>query len=142
MLHIRFNYVLRHFETSEADKETEEAWEDAYAHGSRYRSRALNCDIDAVFSLLSIPLGNNWNAKTYRFLKRSQEALNDGRLADLDEIVRLRELELKGRSRSKIMNADAYREDWYGGTEMTYRLSTAISLGKEICEPLRGGKPC
>ncbi len=142
LLHIRFNYVLRHFETSEADEETEEAWEDAYAHGSRYRSRALNCDIDAVFSLLSIPLGNSWNAKTYRFLKRSQEALNDGRLADLDEIVRLRELELKGRSRSKIMNADAYREDWYGGTEMTYRLSTAISLGKEICEPLRGGKPC
>lgn len=142
LLHIRFNYVLRHFETSEADTETEEAWEDAYAHGSRYRSRALDCDIDAVFSLLDIPLGNSWNAKTYRFLKRSQEALREGRLEDLDEIVRLRELELKGRSRSKIMNADAYREDWYGGTEMTYRLSTAISLGKEICAPLRGDKPC
>lgn len=142
LLHIRFNYVLRHFETYEADKETEEAWESAYAHGSRYRSRALDCDIESVFSLLSIPLSNSWNAKTYRFLKRSQEALREGRLEDLDEIVRLRELKLKGRSRSKIMNADAYRSDWYGGTELTYRLSTAISLGREICAPLEGVGTC
>ncbi len=142
LLHIRFNYVLRHFETSEPDSETENVWEIAYAPGSRYRSRALDCNIDAAFSILSISLENSSNAQTYRFLNESQEALASGRLAKLDELIRLRELALKGRSRSKIMNADVYRGDWYGGTELTYRLSTATSLAAEICAGLRGDKPC
>lgn len=138
LLHIRFNHVLRHFETDEPDEETEHEWELAYAFGSRYRSRALRCDVDGAFRLLEVP-GGGMNARTRRFLLEAQKHLASGDLASLDAAITNRELQLKGRSRSKIMNAAAYRGEWYGGTELTYRLSTAASLAREICSPLEGG---
>lgn len=134
LLHIRFNYVIRReagvpLEEDEAGR----LWEElAYSDDSPYRQRAEKMSVGEVFKASRVSLGDAKNRATRDFLQEAQVAYKEENLSKLDALLAARERRLKGEPRSKIANAKAYANDWFGGSELTYRLEVALMVAQEI----------
>lgn len=148
LLHIRFNHVLAHAaEDCPTDDVSVVAWENAASESSPYWKRALRCDVEEAFSSAGVSIGTagSRNYRTWRFLKDARSAIAGGDADALDDLIRNRERQIKGKARSKIENAALYVTSasgtrlWYGGRELTYRLPYALRFAEEITAPLGGG---
>lgn len=138
LLHIRFNYVIRRqAEVSLEGDEAAQLWEElAYDDDSPYRQRVEQMSIDEVIKASRVPLDDLKNQATRNFLRQAQEAYMARNLSKLDALLAAREKRLKGEPRSKIANAKAYADDWFGGNELTYRLEVALMVAHEIAMTL------
>lgn len=135
LLHIRFNYVLRS-KAEVPDFKTNYAsllWKRyAYNPGSTYHRRTMKLDIGSVFEACDVHNTGTRNTETYQFLQAAQKAYLNKDLDALDSLIEKREKHLKGEPRSKIANAKAYADQWFGGIELTYRLEVALMVANEI----------
>lgn len=117
---IRYNIILSACENKEAVSE----WD-------RLKDNALNLadiDLDAIFQRLEI---KNFSLK--RFLTRLKEAFMIENLEAADQIIKAREIELKGKERSKLNRVGEFNKDaWVGGKLLDFRFSDARNLINDI----------
>ena len=135
LLHIRFNHLLRRraevpdFESNAASLRWEQF---AYSPDSVYHERTLAFDVDETFKASGVSLHSVRDFETRKFLSEAKAAYLDHDLVLLDALIERREKHLKGAQRSKIVNAKAYAQEWFGGLELTYRLNVALMVASEI----------
>lgn len=135
LMHIRFNHLLRRkaevpeFETNWASR----LWQRyAYDASSVYHRRTVALDVAETFRRSGVSIGHGRNFETYRFINAARNAYLQHDLGELDSLIEKREKHLKGEPRSKIANAKAYANEWFGGLELTYRLQVALMVASEI----------
>lgn len=99
-------------------------WE-LYAKDLKRRSEV---DLKAVFNRLSIR-----NIKLRTFLIRAQEAAREGDIAALDEIIKNREVSLKGNKRAKINRVGEFNaQSWIGIDRLDYRFTPTRRIIRDI----------
>lgn len=144
LLHIRFNYLLAQAagqDTKKADERWAEATEKS---GGLYWERAKRCKPEMFFELPGsgysvVDSSAPRNRQMKKFLNKAKKHIKNEELHELDDLIKQRELQVKGHARSKIANPAAYtglkngaQNWWYGGLEFTYRLRDALTFAKEI----------
>ncbi len=144
LLHIRFNHLLART-AGQDTKEADELWAEATDRsGGLYWERAKQCEPEGFFR----SSGSRYsvaddavlrNRRTREFLIHSKKCIENDQLQELDDLIKQRELEVKGSARSKLANPAAHtvsnsgvQDWWYGGLEFTYRLKDALTFAKEI----------
>lgn len=120
MARIRYNVMLSEGENDEAVNEWNRIQQDI-------RCRA-KVDLDVVFAKLEL-----YNAPTKGFLHGIQEAFISSDIALADELIRKRELRLKGAGRAKLSRTKEFdHSKWIGGRELDYRFSNARRILNDI----------
>ena len=97
---------------------------------SKDLKRRSEVDLKAVFSRLSIR-----NVKLKNFLLRIQEAIQNGDIAAVDDLIVKREVSLKGAKRAKTSRVGEYKEQsvgWIGIDILDYRYTPAKRIIKDI----------
>lgn len=109
------------------DGENERAvsnWE-LYAKDLKRRSEV---DLKAIFNRLAIR-----NLKLRSFLLRSQEAIRDGNIDVLDDLIRSREIALKGTKRAKTNRVGEFKgQSWIGIDRLDYRYTPTKRIVRDI----------
>jgi len=109
------------------DGENERAvsnWE-LYAKDLKRRSEV---DLKAIFNRLAIR-----NLKLRSFLLRSQEAIRDGNIDVLDDLIRSREIVLKGTKRAKTNRVGEFKgQSWIGIDRLDYRYTPTKRIVRDI----------
>lgn len=117
---VRYNVILSDGMNQAANDE----WEWICSNMKRITS----VDLDDVFSSLSIV-----NFRLRRFLTRLVDALSNGDFETADDVIINREIELKTRSRSKLVHRENYDPNgWVGGGWLDYRFSDAKQIILDI----------
>lgn len=117
---VRYNYILSNGQNDAAAAE----WQTIEGK----MPYMLSVDIDEVLQTLRIS-----NFRLRRFLIGFQSSLAAGSLADADQILIGREIEIKSRSRAKLCKRDDYANDvWIGGRLLDYRFSSAKRIITDI----------
>lgn len=121
--HLRYNVILSKGESSDILKK----WDKWYVGIMEHASIDLN---------LILPfLGRNGNL--YRFLTECKKAMQQDDIKRLDQLVINREIDLKGKSRSKLHNREDFAYNgWVGISKLQYRLPNAQKLLKDIVDGL------
>lgn len=121
--HLRYNVILSKGERDSILKK----WDEWHIGINEHASINLN--------LITPLLGRNMKLK--EFLSDCQLAMRQNNIESLDELVVKREIDLKGKTRSKLYNKDdfAYKE-WVGIGKLQYRLPNAQRLIKDIADGL------
>ncbi len=97
---------------------------------SKDLKRRSGVDLKAIFNRLSIK-----NVKLKVFLLKVQEAIREGDIAAVDELIVKREITLKGMKRAKTSRVGEYREenaDWIGIDILDYRYTPAKRIIRDI----------
>lgn len=97
---------------------------------SKDLKRRSEVDLKAVFSRLSIS-----NVKLKIFLLRIQEAIQNGDIAAVDDLIIKREVSLKGAKRAKTSRVGEYKEQstgWIGIDILDYRYTPAKRIIRDI----------
>ena len=97
---------------------------------SKDLKRRSEVDLKAVFSRLSIR-----NVKLKFFLLRIQEAIQNGDIAAVDDLIIKREVSLKGAKRAKTSRVGEYKEQstgWIGIDILDYRYTPAKRIIRDI----------
>ncbi len=85
-------------------------------------------DLNSVFGSLQID-----NPKTYNFLVNLQEYFKNGNIEEVDNLIRKREIQLKGVNRAKLSRVNEYPTDyWVGGIWLDYRFADAKRIINDI----------
>lgn len=109
------------------DGENERAvsnWE-LYAKDLKRRSEV---DLKAIFNRLAIR-----NLKLRSFLLRAQEAIRDGNIDVLDDLIRSREIALKGTKRAKTNRVGEFKgQSWIGIDRLDYRYTPTKRIVRDI----------
>lgn len=85
-------------------------------------------DLNSVFGSLQIN-----NSKTYNFLVNLQEYFANGNIEEADNLIRKREIQLKGVNRAKLSRVNEYPSDsWVGGMWLDYRFADAKRIINDI----------
>lgn len=85
-------------------------------------------DLNSVFGCLQIN-----NPKTYNFLVNLQEYFANGNIEEADNLIRKREIQLKGVNRAKLSRVNEYPSDsWVGGMWLDYRFADAKRIINDI----------
>lgn len=88
----------------------------------------VSVDLTAVFDRLNIR-----NSKTFAFLSMLQEAFLQDDIDVADDLIRKREINLKGINRAKLNRSGEFDPDqWVGGTWLDYRFSDARRIINDI----------
>jgi len=88
-------------------------------------------DLNLIFPFLGR------NMKLHRFLCECQLAMQQNDIEKLDQLVLIREIDLKGKSRSKLNNREDFDyKGWVGISKLQYRLPNAQRLLKDIFDGL------
>lgn len=120
MARIRYNVMLSEGENDEAVNEWNRIQQDI--------RRRAKVDLDVVFAKLKL-----FNAHTKGFLHGIQEAFISSDIALADELIRKRELRLKGAGRAKLSRTKEFdHSKWIGGRELDYRFSNARRILNDI----------
>ena len=99
-------------------------WE-LYAKDLKRRSEI---DLKAIFNRLAIK-----NTKLKTFLLRVQEAVRRGDIAAVDELVKNREIALKGAKRAKTNRVGEFKgQSWIGIDRLDYRYTPAKRVIRDI----------
>ena len=89
-----------------------------------------NIDIDDIMGSLGI-----FNPYLGKFLKNSREAIENNDFDELKNIIREREVSLKGINRSKTAHPGEYDvNEWFAGKRLDYRFSIARDIVSDIYE--------
>ncbi len=97
---------------------------------SKELKRRSKVDLKAIFSRLSIR-----NVKLKTFLLRIQEAVQNGDIAAVDDLIIKREVSLKGAKRAKTSRVGEYKEQsigWIGIDILDYRYTPAKRIIRDI----------
>ena len=109
------------------DGENERAvsnWE-LYAKDLKRRSEV---DLKAIFNRLAIR-----NLKLRSFLLRAQEAVREGNINGLDDLIRNREIALKGTKRAKTNRVGEFKgQSWIGIDRLDYRYTPTKRIIRDI----------
>lgn len=120
MARVRFNVML-----------SEEENEVAVSEWDRLKpqvKRRANVDLSAVFNKLELH-----NPGTYLFLSKLQEAFKALEIDAADELIKIRERQLKGINRAKLNRTKEFdHSKWVGGGELDYRFSNARRIINDI----------
>lgn len=117
---VRYNVIL----SDGMNQDANDSWEWVCSNMSRITS----IDLEDVFSSLSIA-----NFRLRRFLIRLIDAFSNGDFETADDVIINREIELKTRSRSKLVHRENYDPDvWVGGGWLDYRFSDAKQIILDI----------
>ena len=111
------------------DGQNERAREN-WAIQSKDLKRRSGVDLNAIFNRLSIR-----NVKLKTFLLRLQEAIQNGDIAAVDDLIIKREISLKGVKRAKTSRIGEYVEQsvgWIGVDILDYRYTSAKRIIKDI----------
>jgi hypothetical protein len=128
---IRYNVILSNSKNQIALKEWE-TWLDS----SFVKNEFVDYYFYQVVKRLKIG-----NGKLIRFLSRWKEKVIKGNMDEIDNLIIEREIELKGKERSKLKNSKAYvykEGDWLGGESLQYRFRNAKRLIADIYSGLEG----
>lgn len=126
MARVRYNIILSGSENKEADLEWSWLEEECASRAS--------VDISAVFEKLKI-----YNPKTFIFLCMLQECFQRNRISDADELIKKREIQLKGINRAKLTHTKENDSDkWVGGRWLDYRFYDA----RRIINDIYNGEKC
>lgn len=118
--HIRYNVVLSKGE----DEELQSEW----AWFNSQMTTFASLDLNRIFVRLKIT-----NFKLIRFLRSCKEAMLQNDIARLDNLIRSREIELKGKSRSKLAKADEFDyQGWIGIKKLQYLLPNTRHIVGDI----------
>lgn len=118
--HIRYNILLS---KGQHDK-VMSTW--AWFNSQRITFAGLN--LDRIFARLKVT-----NIRLLRFLRSCRAAMLKNDIAGLDNLILSREIELKGRSRSKLTKADEFDyQGWVGIKKLQYLLPNARRIVKDI----------
>jgi hypothetical protein len=121
--HLRYNVILSKGESSDILKK----WDEWHVGIMEHASIELN----QIFPLLGR------NMKLTRFLSDCRLAMQQGDIKRLDQLVLDREIDLKGKTRSKLNNRDDFTyKGWVGISKLQYRLPNAQRLLKDIFDGL------
>lgn len=121
--HLRYNVILSKGESDDVL----EKW-DSWHVGIMDHARI---DLNLIFPLLGR------NMKLRNFLCECQLAMQQDDIIKLDQLVLDREIELKGKTRSKLNNRDDFAYNgWVGISKLQYRLPNAQRLLKDIFDGL------
>ena len=92
-------------------------------------------DVDSIMNSLGI-----FNPYLRNFLKDSRQAMKDDDLEELKNIIRRREVFLKGINRSKTAHPGEYdANEWFAGERLDYRFSIAKNIIADIYDSEEGG---
>ena len=97
---------------------------------SKDLKRRSEVDLKAIFNRLSIRSG-----KLKKFLLSVQEAIQNGNIAAVDDLIINREVSLKGTKRAKTSRIGEYKEEsvgWIGIDILDYRYTPAKRIIKDI----------
>lgn len=120
MARIRYNLMLSECENKDALSEWERLRNDI-----KYRAQV---NLDEVFFKLQLI-----NIRTKKFLCDIQSAFMTEDIDLADEIIRKRELHLKGSGRAKLMRTKEFdHSKWVGGKELDYRFFNARRIINDI----------
>ena len=120
MARIRYNLMLSEGENKDALSEWERLRNDI-----KYRAQV---NLDEVFFKLQLI-----NIRTKKFLCDIQSAFMTEDIDLADEIIRKRELHLKGSARAKLMRPKEFdHSKWVGGKELDYRFFNARRIINDI----------
>lgn len=128
---IRYNVILSNSENKIALEEWK-VWLDSDFVKNEFK----NYDFYQVVERLKIQ-----NGKLIRFLKRWKDKVDSGNIDEMDKLIIEREIELKGKERSKLKNNKAYiykDGDWLGGGSLKYRYRNAKKMMSDIYSGLEG----
>ena len=120
MARVRYNLMLSEGENEDALSEWERVRNDI-----KYRAQV---NLDEVFVKLKLI-----NIRTKKFLCDIQSAFINKDIDLADEIIRKRELHLKGSGRAKLMRTKEFdHSKWVGGKELDYRFFNARRIINDI----------
>jgi len=120
LLRVRYNMIL-------SDDKNETATEEWKALENRISS-VNRIDLESVFDRMNIK-----NYRLKRFLLSSREAFAANNIEGVDQLIKKREIELKGQNRAKLNRIGEYPVDaWIGGGWLDYRLGDAKQLILDI----------
>ena len=116
----RYNWIVFGGENNAVQKK----W-DLYSKDLKKRSEV---DLDAIFNKRKI---NNTKLRT--FLKRAQEAIREGDIDMVDDLIVKREIALKGPKRAKTNRVGEFKgQNWIGIDKLDYRYTPAKRIIKDI----------
>ncbi|MDY0150790.1 MAG: DUF6361 family protein [Candidatus Cloacimonas sp.] len=117
--HLRYNVIL----SKEKDDGVRKKWDTWHVGIMEHAS----IELGLIFPIL----GGNF--KLRKFLIDCQNAMLQEDIEALDQLVIKREIDLKGKARSKLHNRDDFAyKGWVGINKLQYRLSNAQKLVKDI----------
>lgn len=117
---VRYNYILSEGKNADAVDE----WSDVVSNVAYM----VAVDIDETLEMLSIT-----NFKLRRFLTAFKAAALAGDWDAADKALIDREIEIKTKSRAKLLKRDAYSNDmWVGGRYLDYRFFSARRIINDI----------
>ena len=121
--HLRYNVILSKGENIKVL----EMWDTWYIGIREHAS----IDLSMIYPLL------NRNTNLKRFLVECKQAMQQDDIERLDQLVIKREIDLKGKTRSKLNNkADFDYKGWVGISKLQFRLANAQRLIKDIFDGL------
>lgn len=92
-------------------------------------ARAKNINIDVLLEKAEISDGS-----LKEFLVKLQEAMRDGNIEKMKELIKKREKEVVGVAHAKTTKAGEIEKRWYGGKELEYRFNIAKNIINDIFE--------
>lgn len=117
---VRYNYIL----SAGLNEDAVDEWNDIIGNASYM----MAVDIDEVFEMLEIT-----NFRLRRFLTTFKAAVLAGDLDTADKALIDREIEIKTKSRAKLLKRDDYANDiWVGGRYLDYRFFSASRIINDI----------
>lgn len=120
--HIRYNLILSNFN----EPKVHEAWEHWVEDIQHYASY----DLDRMFSVLQVK-----NMGQRKFLLDLRRAMTNRDYDQMDEIIRQREIQLKGKKRAKTEDpANFNYKEWVGIRKLQYRLPNVQVIIRDIFE--------
>ncbi len=121
--HLRYNVILSKGERDDVL----EKWDRWHVGIMDY----ARIDLNLIFPFLG------GNMKLHSFLCECQLAMQQNDIEKLDQLVLIREIDLKGKSRSKLNNREDFDyKGWVGISKLQYRLPNAQRLLKDIFDGL------
>jgi hypothetical protein len=118
--HIRYNILL--------SKGNHDGIQEEWAKFNSKMAEFASMDLDKIFARLKIA-----NYNLIRFLRSCKDAMQKNDIERLDSLVLKREIELKGKNRSKLANADEFNfQSWVGISKLQYLLPNARRIAGDI----------
>ncbi len=123
-----FNYVLRIiYNLIVSDNKNEKAIKE---FGSIDFEEVSNIDIDDIMNSLGV-----YNHYLRNFLNKSKELMQKEDIDDLKDLIKSREVWLKGANRAKTSHPGEFDENlWFAGERLDYRFTNAKNIIRDIYE--------
>ncbi|NBG88112.1 DUF6361 family protein [Isachenkonia alkalipeptolytica] len=120
--HIRYNLILSAYNEPKVHEAWERWVEDIHLHGSY--------DLERMFSLLQVK-----NMGQRKFLLDLKSAMQNRDYENMDEIIKQREIQLKGKKRAKTEDPGNFNyKEWVGIRKLEYRLPNTQVIIRDIFE--------